>query len=78
MSKVINLRKKRYKSKPIVHKDRKNYNFNKLYGEKYKLLFLLISILGILKNFKVPSKVLAKCKFSKFHWESFLVKFSKY
>ena len=47
MSKVINLRTKRYKSKPIVHNDRKNYNFNKLYGEKYKLLFLLISILGI-------------------------------
>ena len=44
MSKVINLRAKRCRSKPIVHKDRKNYNFNKLYGEKYKLLFLLISI----------------------------------
>lgn len=48
MTKVISLRKqKNIKTKPIIHKDRKNTNLNKLYSEKYKLLFLLISVLGI-------------------------------
>ncbi len=49
MTKVINLRKrKNLKSKPIVYKDRKRNNFDKIYSEKYKLLFLFISIFGIL------------------------------
>ncbi len=49
MTKVINLRKrKNLKSKPIVYKDRKRDNFDKIYSEKYKLLFLFISIFGIL------------------------------
>ncbi len=49
MTKVINLRKRKViKTKPVIHKDKTSKNFNELYSEKYKLLFLLISISGIL------------------------------
>ena len=46
MTKVINLRKRKViKQKSNLHKD---INFNKIYREKYKLLFLIISVFGIL------------------------------
>lgn len=49
MTKVINLRKrKKIKAKSIVYKDRPKSNFNKLNSEKYKLILLFISVLGIL------------------------------
>ena len=49
MTKVINLRKRKImKTKPIMRKERKNINFNKIYNEKYKFLLLLMSITGIL------------------------------
>lgn len=49
MTKVINLRKRKImKTKPIMRKERKNINFNKIYNEKYKFLLLLMSIIGIL------------------------------
>lgn len=48
MEKVINLRRhKVIKLKPIYQKD-KNKKLSKLYSEKYKLLFLIISVFGIL------------------------------
>lgn len=49
MTKVINLRKRKViKAKPITHKDKNNKKSGKLYSEKYKLIFLIISVLGIL------------------------------
>lgn len=49
MTKVIKLRKRKViKTKPITHMDRNNKNFSKIYSEKHKLMFLIISVLGIL------------------------------
>lgn len=48
MTKVISLRKqKTNRTRQIVHKDRKYNSFNEMHNEKYKLLFLVFSIIGI-------------------------------
>lgn len=48
MTKVINFRKRKaIKIKPVIHKNKKE-NFSKLYNERYKIIFLVISVLGIL------------------------------
>lgn len=49
MTKVISLRKKKVnKNKSSIYKERKNKRINLLNEEKYKLFFLLISIIGVL------------------------------
>ncbi len=48
MTKVINFRKRKaIKLKPVIYKNKKE-NFSKLYNERYKIIFLVISVLGIL------------------------------
>ncbi len=48
MTKVISLRRKYHTKIPKQHKDKNNTKFNKLNEDKYKILFLLLSIIGIL------------------------------
>ncbi len=48
MTKVINFRKRKaIKLKPVIHKNKKE-NFSMLYNERYKIIFLVISVLAIL------------------------------
>lgn len=47
MTKVISLRRKHYAKTPKQHKDNNNIKFNNFNEEKYKIIFLLLSIGGL-------------------------------
>ena len=47
MTKVISLRRKQHYKAPKQHKEKSGLKFNKIYVDKYKILFLFVSVFSI-------------------------------
>ena len=73
MLKFINLRNKRiHKTKSIIYKNGNNIRLNQLGNEKYKILLLLFSIVGILLG-AISYKITINSNFIQIAQESFII-----